>query len=446
MQTQRDHVHAHTFMMGRLSSALTLGDPTSAEIPGKRAQNGLLIGIVLMVLVVAGFAVYGWIVPGGSRAYRQNGAILVEKESGSRYIYRDGVLYPTANLASAMLLQGSSAKVVLISKKSLKDLPRGRTVGIAGAPAEVPAPAELSTGPWLTCPAPSGRLGVNLDPRAQAAPLPDARYTVARGPDGTTYLITRTQKHRIGDPAALLALGAGNARPVGVPATWLGWLPDGPAIAPAKIDGAGTAGPRVGGRPHQVGTLFRLRSGAGEEQFFVLRRDGLAPMSRTEFLLSAAAGRQAPVDLAAADVVHAERSADDSLLTRLPDLTGLRPEDPGGRMLCLQQRPRWPDTFTSTAAFVPRSSSAVDDRGRTSIRVRPGSGLLVTPGPVPSQGTPVLFFVSEQGVAYRLGDTGAAGALKFGGLPAVPLPAALLEALPQGPVLTTSAPSGHVKG
>nr|WP_269461084.1 type VII secretion protein EccB [Actinoplanes derwentensis] len=67
MQTQRDHVHAHQFMMGRLSSALVQGDPSTAEIPGRRALTGLAFGVLISVLVVAGFAVYGWIVPGGAR-------------------------------------------------------------------------------------------------------------------------------------------------------------------------------------------------------------------------------------------------------------------------------------------------------------------------------------------------------------------------------------------
>src|SRR4051812_10104368 len=103
-------------MMGRLSSALVQGDPSSAEIPGRRPLTGLLSGTLIAVLVVAGLAVYGWIVPGGSRAFTTAGAILVENETGNRYVYLDGALHATPNLTSAMLIQGRSAHVERISR------------------------------------------------------------------------------------------------------------------------------------------------------------------------------------------------------------------------------------------------------------------------------------------------------------------------------------------
>ncbi len=139
MQTQRDHVHAHQFQMGRMSSALVLGDPTSAEDPASRSIVGLVIGLVLAVLIVAGFAVYGLIVPGGSKSWRAAGAIIVEKETGNRYVYLNGVLRPTLNLTSAMLIEGASAKIQLTARNSLKGVPHGSPIGIAGAPQTVPA-------------------------------------------------------------------------------------------------------------------------------------------------------------------------------------------------------------------------------------------------------------------------------------------------------------------
>ena len=96
-------------MVGRLSSALVLGDPSGAEVPGRRALTGLMFGILIPVLVMAGFGVYGWIVPGGSKAYREPGLILVEKETGNRYVYVDGMLRPTPDLPAALLWQGAGA-------------------------------------------------------------------------------------------------------------------------------------------------------------------------------------------------------------------------------------------------------------------------------------------------------------------------------------------------
>ncbi|BCJ52699.1 type VII secretion protein EccB [Actinoplanes sp. NBRC 14428] len=447
MQTQRDHVHAHTFMMGRLSSALVEGDPTSAQIPGRRAQTGILLGILVVVLVAGGFAVYGWIVPGGSKAFRQAGAILVEKESGNRYIYVDGMLRPTPNLTSAMLVQGASAKVKLISRNSLKNVPRGPAIGLANAPQTIPASNDLVFGPWLTClpgsvvDTPGERLGVNLDPRATAQPLAADGFTVVRGA-GRTYLLAQNRKFLVSDEAVLVALGAANVRPIRAPQMWLDWLPDGPALAPAKIPGAGSDGPKVGGSRHPVGTLFRQRPAVGDEQLFVLRKDGLAPLTRTEFLLADAARSGEPIELDAADVVAAPRSADRSLTSRLPDLAALRWENPGDRVLCVQQRPVTKDNFVSVPVFTTPAEAPINQQGQTFVLVRPASGMVVTAVPQRSRILPEVSLISDEGFAYPLAGQETVSALKLDRAPLVPFPRNLLAALPQGPTLSRAAVTG----
>ena len=138
MQTQRDHVHAHQFQMARMSSALLLGDPSMAENPMRRTMLGLTVGVVLSLLVVICFGVYGWIVPGGNDSWRKGGSIIVEKETGTRYVYANGQLFPTLNMASAVILSGTS-KVQLVSRKSLSGVPQGVPVGIPNAPQVLPA-------------------------------------------------------------------------------------------------------------------------------------------------------------------------------------------------------------------------------------------------------------------------------------------------------------------
>lgn len=59
MQTQKDHVDAHSFLMGRMTSALVLGDASYLEVPARRAWLGLLIGVLLSALIFAGFLVFG---------------------------------------------------------------------------------------------------------------------------------------------------------------------------------------------------------------------------------------------------------------------------------------------------------------------------------------------------------------------------------------------------
>ncbi|GIE82938.1 hypothetical protein Aph02nite_88880 [Actinoplanes philippinensis] len=444
MQTQRDHVHAHQFMMGRLSSALVQGDPSTAEIPGRRALTGLSFGVLISVLVVAGFAVYGWIVPGGSKVYTQPGMILVEKESGTRFVYLNGMLRPTPNLTSAMLIQGPSGTVKLISKESLKDVPRGPSIGIEGAPQAI-ATDSMVTGPWLVClpgsvsDEPGEGLGLNLDPRVTGTAVPTDGFVVVRGPKAATYLVTAERKHRVDDPAVLVALGASTVREVRAPQSWLDFLPDGPALAPAKIPGAGEPG-KVGAASHPVGTLFRQRPDAGTEQLFVLRRDGLAAISRTEFLFATATSDREPVELNAADLVSARKSDDRSLLTRLPDLTGLTPREPGREALCLRQAPVGEQQFASAAVFVPLDRSGVDPAGRTSVLTAPGSGMAVIPAPYQAgYSKPLATYIADDGKAYPIGDPDSAAALKLDKVATVPFPKNLLASLPTGPTLSVRA-------
>lgn len=448
MQTQRDHVHAYQFMMGRISSALVEGDPTGAEIPGRRAQTGLVIGVLLMVLVVAGFAVYGWIVPGGSTAYTKAGVIIVEKETGDRYVYLEGALHPVPDLTSAMLIQGASSTVKLISQNSLKDVPRSVPLGVQGAPSRLPSAGDLVQGPWMTClpssvvaSSKSDGLGVVLNPDAPAVALPQDSFSVVQAEDGTPYLLANHLKYKITNEAVLVALGAGATQPARAPQMWLDWLADGTDLGPADIPGAGDQGPRVGDKKYDVGTLFRVSAtGTAGDQLFVLRRDGLAPVSRTEFAIADAADPGAPVDLDPSAVVDARRSSDSSLLTRLPDLAALKLYDLANQALCIQQGPADAERFTSSVVTVAKDWSGVDDQGEPYVLMRRGTGMVAMPAPRASRtGSKNLSFISDEGKAYRLADDTTVASLKLSGTTPVPFPKTLLAALPQGPVLSREA-------
>lgn len=66
MQAQQDRVDADNFMMGRMASALMLAGPSSGEVPARRMRLRLVIGLVPAELVLFGFGICWWIVPGGS--------------------------------------------------------------------------------------------------------------------------------------------------------------------------------------------------------------------------------------------------------------------------------------------------------------------------------------------------------------------------------------------
>lgn len=443
MQTQRDHVHAHQFLMGRLSSALVLGDPASAEVPARRALSGTLFGVVLAVLISIGFGVYGLIVPGGDKSWQRTGVLLVEKETGNRLVYGGQALHPVLNEASARLLLGARPEVKLISTNSLAGVPRGAPVGIPEAPQIVPDRSDLVAGPWLVClpdtTSPTGEpvLGMDLDPDAPARPLPDGRALSVRGEDGVHYLVLAGIRYPMADPSVPVALGLAGVPVRPVPPAWLDALPVGRELAAADIPGAGTPGPEIGGRPRELGDLFRLTG----DQLFVLLGDGLAPVSGTEFaLLAARPDSTPPADLTPAEVAAAPRSADDSLLSRTPDLTGIEALDPGRTPLCVRQRPAG-DGLRATVVL------AEGDTGAPGVRVAPGTGLLAVPSSaVREPGTPALHLITDQGVRYRIPDAESASALGFADVAPVPLPDGLLLGLPTGPVLSRSALTQNEKG
>ena len=62
MQTQQDHVEAYRFLVGRMSSALVVGNPSTVAVPAARTWTGLRVGVVVTVLIAVGFLVFGLIV------------------------------------------------------------------------------------------------------------------------------------------------------------------------------------------------------------------------------------------------------------------------------------------------------------------------------------------------------------------------------------------------
>ncbi|MEV6236894.1 type VII secretion protein EccB [Lentzea sp. NPDC051838] len=439
MQTQKDHVHAYQFLMQRMTTALTVGDPSNMEPPTRRGRSGLLTGAVIALLIVIGFGIYGLIVPGGNRVWQQKGAILVEKESGTRYVYVNGMLMATPNLASAMLIQGSGNKVSLISRKSLEGLPRGPQMGIPGAPDTVPRPQELLPPSWLLCPtAPveGGKPGVNVnfDPGEQSAWMPDDRYAAVQSSDGKLYVIWKDTKHLVPDANSLVVFGLASTPAPRVPDVWLNIIQDGPALTPAVIPDAGKAGLTVAGSPRKIGDLFTHDPGNGTEQRYVLVDKGLAPVSATEFALLKAQPGKAPVAIDAQQILTAPFSPDQSMLTRLPDVVGKKPLDESIGHPCLKQEGRGADVI-SYMVTVPGAH-----KWPAGTWVPTNRGTLVAEMPIPAgQKNPDRYLITERGKRFLVPDDNSIQALGLGGVQPVPMRTEVLSTIPAGPALTRSS-------
>jgi len=439
MQTQRDHVHAYQFMVRRMTSALVAGDPSALEPPARRSLTGLVIGLVLALLVAVGFGVFGIVVPGGNYVWQEPGAILVEEETGTRYVMLDGTLHPTLNQASAMLLQGKDAAVHTISRNSLAGLPHGAPVGIPGAPDPLPGPDALFRGPLLLCLSISDGADeasatlLPAGPDAALAAPTEQDYLLVRGPDGVSYLAWRGTKHRLADDAVAVALGLPAA--VSVPRLWLDLLRDGPEIGPADLPGAGEPGLDVGGVRRDVGQLFEQAAGGGA-QFFVLMRDGLARLSETDFtLLAGRADARKPLPITSAEVVAAPESTDTSLRDRLPDLTGVRPMRTADHSVCVLQAPT--GTRVVASIVLANRAPATAAPGEVGVRLPPSTGLLVGAVPIPDgQRQPDRYLITDQGRKHAVPDDDSMVALGLGGAKPIAMNTRLLSALPTGPTLS----------
>jgi type VII secretion protein EccB len=277
MQTRRDHLQAYQFAMGRLATALVSGDPGRGESPTKRAALGSVLGAGVVVLLCAGFGVYGLISPATTDDWRTPGSIVVDSSTGSRYLYLDGVLRPVRNYASALLLAGKGATVRTVSPASLGDTPHGAPIGIPDAPDALPAASALLNGPWTRCLRPDLQSGEADDfaPAGRTTAFPADRQLLLTGPDGKLQLLWRGVSHPVPSTATLIALRLDADQAVSAPASWLHTLPSGTPLVAPVLTGTGRPAGTVGGQAVKVGQLFTTSD--GDARSYVMTTAGLAP-------------------------------------------------------------------------------------------------------------------------------------------------------------------------
>ena len=449
MQTRKDHLQAYRFAMGRLATALVSGDPGRGESPTKRGALGTFLGAGLMVLLCIGFGVYGLISPPTTASWRSPGSILVEQDTGSRYLYLGGQLRPVLNYASALLIEGKGATVRDVSAASLGRTPHGSPVGIPGAPDSLPAGSGLLSGAWTRCLRPdlSGGEVVDFAPAGLTSALPSGRQLLLSGPDGRRYLLWQGVSYPVPSDSTLIALGLDGDQAVPAPQSWLAALPTGVPLAAAPIAGSGHPAGQVAGRSATVGQQFVTAEG-GADHDYVMTSAGIAPVGATESALLAArpgasAIRRVDATELAAATVAAPGDTGSAPGGSLPDVLDAPAFTGPGQVVCLQQSSD--GAALSTAVVVERGQAATGDRA---VLVPPTDGVLaVDQQQLAAQvSDPQTYLITDQGIAYPLGDEQAAPTLGLSGAGATALPPAVLAALPQGPVLDSGAADATVKG
>ena len=455
-------------MLGRLTGALVAAEPDGLESPHRRMVVGTFSSVLIAALVFAVFAVFGFIVPGGASKWREPGVLVVEKETGSRYVYVNGLLRPVLNYASARLLFDKEPKIVRVSRKSLREVAHGLPVGIVGAPEALPTAGTVGSQVWTVCALAARDQAGTLStattltiekavtgPRRDQPLDPAQAIVVSAG--GESFLVWRGQRLRLTQPWLARILGLDRS-PFPVETGWLESVPVGPDIAPVPVPGRGTAGPTVDGRRARVGELFVARVAGGPERQYLLQRDGLTELSPVGYATAAAdpetskvyGGRPAePTELSPGAMAQLPVSRQPGPPAGLPERPPQFAELPSGGTWCVRQtmadhQVQVTADVPVTAAGVVRDGVGITRTSRTAaaVAVQPGTGGLVRAGRLDQAAGSGFYLVTDAGTKYPLAAAAVASQLGYPPEGARPVPRRLLEMLPTGPVLDAAAARG----
>ncbi|MGZ0149063.1 type VII secretion protein EccB [Kribbella sp. WER1] len=468
MATRKDQLQSHQFSVQRMVSALVTRETDPEQPPFKRATSAAFGSVAIMVVALAVVGVYGMVVPGGNKSWSKGDSVIVEKETGTRFVYLDGHLHPVTNYVSALLALGKKGETRRVSQRSLNGVPRGPRIGIPDAPDALPPANKLLTGGWSLCsqPAidPSGAhtsesvLMVGQQPAGGTA-MADTAMLVEVIETGDQYLISKGYRHRItkSDTVTVgLALASEPWARVG--AAFVAALPDGQPIAPIKLAGIGLPSTAVPDRPKTlIGQLFVVRTSGGGAQHYIATKNTLLPISDLQFdiqrayrPMQAAYGGKAPtaIELSLLSVGQSAQPPNTAEEGRAPRSrpTFVAPRDglgtvcatfaPGAELPTVAIDPAMParDVMTETVKR-GKAGTALADR----IVVTPGTAAVVEARQSDQAPSGTVVLVTDLGRAYSLSDPKVLSALGYDNVDPVPIPAALIARVPQGPALNPTA-------
>ena len=153
----------------------------SGERPLSRLGTGTYAGIFVTVALLAVAGIVGVLRPGGSNAWSEPGAFIVESETGARYRPSRRRTAPGAELRiGPSCCSGNSCTSCSVSVRSLESAPHGPPVGITSAPDSLPDAAHMAGSTWSVC-----AVGDASDGGRSARPsFPGGRRTATRCPAG----------------------------------------------------------------------------------------------------------------------------------------------------------------------------------------------------------------------------------------------------------------------
>jgi type VII secretion protein EccB len=455
MAVRSDQLHSHQFSRRRVVAALAGRDPAR---PPSTGTAPALAGLMVAALALAAFGVFGLLRPADDGSWRDGGSVVVERESGARFVYRDGLLHPVLNYSSALLILGSSQpRSSLVARSSLAGVARGAPLGIPGAPDLLPAAGELLTDPWTVCSRPAG-VGVESVLRLDSGPSDRGRNgsgigdraLVVADPGGDLHVLWHRHRYAIRKPDLVLAAFAWpreSATPV-APAV-LNAVPAGPDLAGLAVDGAGRRSAAIPGR--RIGEVVVVENSGGGRQFAVVTARGLADVTpvQADLLLAGgdaeagAANRMSQAEYAtaprAASMVPSGESAPPAEAPELATATGAvcagfaagggPPEISAVAAESLRR-----DGELSAPAPAPPASAPVDW-----LHIPPGRGAVVEALAAPGAPNGALSLITDLGVRFPVPSRDVLAMLGYADVRPQRLPAAVVALMPTGRALDPAA-------
>jgi type VII secretion protein EccB len=329
--TTKSQVQAYRFVLRRMQSALVRKDAVMLHDPMRTHSRATVVGVCIAAIGLLGFLIWGILSP-KPKAPNEDG-IVIGKPSGQVYVMLakpDRMLVPVFNLASARLLlmaqqqqgeQGGQAanqapatdqKVVaptVVDDNELRDIPKGRKVGIADGPDLLPSADQRIESRWTVCdqyildrglpdPAKEDKVETTVIAGVKdlGAELKQNESLLVRAPDGVAYLVYRTPgtanlpntnavraKVDLNRAEVRLALDLGGIEPRNITTGMLNAIPEkAPLISPG-IPGRGTDSTVDLGDPdlRKVGSVFEVERAGDVTRTYVVLKDGVQEVKRS---------------------------------------------------------------------------------------------------------------------------------------------------------------------
>lgn len=471
MPTRREQLQSYQFVMQRVVSAFAYQDTDATQPAGRRLLGAGLGGVMIAVLAVAAVGIYALLRPGGNERWRDGNAVIVERETGTRFVFREGTLYPMANYASAMLVLDRPAKTMRVSASSLRGVPRGPLLGIVGAPDAVPPAGRALDGPWSVCAQPGqDRTGqrstattIHVGRPPGGADLGDDALLVQTSDTGRFFLVWHDHRHEIPNPqVAFAALGMEQQPRTVVDEAWVNTLPSGDRLVADPPDDVGEQSAALDDA--RIGQVYYVEGAGNNRQYYVVADDSrLAPATEVEagLLLADPAsepaypdGEPEPLPLSLSAVAEAEklpapqRVAGD-LPATAPRVVGLTAADAAvcaeyasGQGVPRLVRDVPHGRFPPTTPRRTVDGVALADR----VEVPAGWAAVVEALPSPEAPSGTRYLVTDLGFRHVLAGPDVQKALGYGNVRPVRVPADVVARIPAGPPLDPVVASRPVLG